>query len=168
MDAKVNLAAIAFVGLASLVVTGFGYAFVSLYRPGHYGRKGHKGEDGLPGSSFFSESPITSIFAKVVESMDSSLAKYSIDGTSCFQRMVCEKVRHAASHDHNENKMDALITAVTHSEWAMKFISGTAIEHAIEMARAEKNCYETFDRCTLSWPLSLTPSVVEHGSDVKK
>lgn len=84
--------------------------------------------------------------------MDNGFAKYSIDGTNCFQRMVCEKVKRAASHNHNENKLDALITAVTHSEWAMKFVSGTAIEHAIQMAKAEKDCLEIFDKCTLSWP----------------
>lgn len=86
--------------------------------------------------------------------MDNSLSKYSIDGTNCFQRMVCEKVRAASGHNHNENKLDALITAVTHSEWAMKFVSGTAIEHAIEMAKDDKDCSQIFNRCTLSWPLS--------------
>lgn len=84
--------------------------------------------------------------------MDNGLAKYNIDGTNCFQRMVCEKVKKATTH--TDDKLNALITAVTHSEWAMKFVSGTAVEYAIDMAKTERDCNEVFNQCTLTWPLA--------------
>lgn len=86
--------------------------------------------------------------------MEDSLSKYNIDATSCIQRRICERVKNSMTREaENGAMMDKFIATMANSDWAMKFISGTAIEQAIQMGKSDRSCIDMLSNCTMPWPM---------------
>lgn len=71
--------------------------------------------------------------------MNDDSASYKINGTNCFQRFVCKKVKNVANRNSAHNKLNNLIVQIAYSNWAECLLAGTAIKYAIKMARLQKH-----------------------------
>uniref|UniRef100_A0A336MFK7 CSON000713 protein n=1 Tax=Culicoides sonorensis TaxID=179676 RepID=A0A336MFK7_CULSO len=100
-----------------------------------------------------SESDCSRIFKqKIFEAIDSTLSKYDIDTTACIQHSICERVKRSL-RKITENKsqvtqFDTIIEGLTRTDWIMQYVSGTAIEDAIQTGRLERNCDSVFPTCS--------------------
>uniref|UniRef100_A0A336N4K9 CSON011571 protein n=1 Tax=Culicoides sonorensis TaxID=179676 RepID=A0A336N4K9_CULSO len=89
---------------------------------------------------------------KIFEAIDSTLSKYDIDTTACIQHKICERVQKSIKKVNQNmpdtSHFDNIIEGLTRSDWSMKYVSGTAIEDAIQTARLGKNCNRVFASCS--------------------
>ena len=77
---------------------------------------------------------------------------YDIDSTECSKRIVCWYVKNSVVNvaENQASKIDKILNGLTSSEWSMHFVQGTAIEEAINTARNNENCQQTFSSCKIS------------------
>lgn len=91
--------------------------------------------------------------------MNTELAQFNINGTNCFQRFLCEKLKDLTNQNHMSDsgnklnsRLNGFIAQIVYSKWAKRFLVGTALDEAIEQAKAGKNCAEAFHLCTIDLP----------------
>uniref|UniRef100_A0A336MF90 CSON000712 protein n=1 Tax=Culicoides sonorensis TaxID=179676 RepID=A0A336MF90_CULSO len=88
---------------------------------------------------------------KIVETFDKTLAKYNIDSTACVQHSICVRVQKSykkvLKNEREASNLDIILEGITRSDWILRFISGTAIDDAIQVGRSKKNCDKVFSSC---------------------
>lgn len=48
------------------------------------------------------------------------------------------------------SNLDIVLEGITRSDWIMRYISGTAVEDAIQTGRSGKSCDKVFSTCTVN------------------
>lgn len=134
----------AFIGGLARVLTGSDFA--NSWKPGFGLNRSDK-----DGSSKTERANEENTFRTILEAVDKSLQKYSIDSTACTQRVVCWYVKEAMNNvqEQRASKLDTLVNGLTGADWAMKFTAGTAIDDAIRAGRRNINCEQAYPDCRI-------------------
>lgn len=82
---------------------------------------------------------------------DRSLQKYDIDTTACTQRIICWYVKDSAINvaENSATTVNKIINGITSASWALEYTDGTAINDAIAVGKALKNCERTYPSCRM-------------------
>uniref|UniRef100_A0A182VX61 Transmembrane protein n=1 Tax=Anopheles minimus TaxID=112268 RepID=A0A182VX61_9DIPT len=86
-------------------------------------------------------------------SLDRTMEGYDIDTVACIQRTVCWYVKEAtiAVAESKATSVDTIVEGLSRADWLSPFISGTAIEQAIQTARKERSsCEKSFPSCAIT------------------
>uniref|UniRef100_A0A182YKH6 Uncharacterized protein n=1 Tax=Anopheles stephensi TaxID=30069 RepID=A0A182YKH6_ANOST len=86
-------------------------------------------------------------------SLDRTMEGYDIDTMACIQRTVCWYVKEAtiAVAENKATTVETIVEGLSRADWIGQFISGTAVEDAIQTARGVRtSCEKTFHNCAIS------------------
>lgn len=88
----------------------------------------------------------------VFDNFDKTLAKYNIDTVACVQRSICVQVKDSRQKimEKTGTVFDVVIEGISRTDWMLNFISETAIEDAINVAKQEKDCDRSFPTCSVN------------------
>lgn len=99
-----------------------------------------------------------SLLWTLLGSLDRTMEDYDIDTVACAQRTICWYVREAnvAVAEGKPTPVDTVVEGLSRADWMDRFLTGTAIEQAIQAGRQRKtSCEKMFPHCAIG-------SFVEH------
>uniref|UniRef100_A0A182TY32 Uncharacterized protein n=1 Tax=Anopheles melas TaxID=34690 RepID=A0A182TY32_9DIPT len=99
-----------------------------------------------------------SLLWTLLGSLDRTMEDYDIDTVACAQRTICWYVREAnvAVAEGKPTPVDTVVEGLSRADWMDRFLTGTAIELAIQAGRQRKtSCEKMFPHCAIG-------SFVEH------
>uniref|UniRef100_A0A182QVB2 DUF4781 domain-containing protein n=1 Tax=Anopheles farauti TaxID=69004 RepID=A0A182QVB2_9DIPT len=104
------------------------------------------------------EGATDSLLWTLLGSLDRTMERYDIDTVACTQRTICWYVKEAtvAVAEGKASSVDTIVEGLSRADWMGRFITGTAIEQAIQAGRQRHtSCEKTFPDCAIT-------SFVEH------
>lgn len=92
---------------------------------------------------------------KLFQSIDKTLTRFNIDTAACAQKTVCKIVQKSMKEiqvkGDDATLLNTVLEGITRSDWAMKFVDGSAIGDAIRVARDKKNCVKSYSACKVDF-----------------
>ncbi|KAH8363518.1 hypothetical protein KR084_011160 [Drosophila pseudotakahashii] len=97
---------------------------------------------------------------RLTDVVESQLEEHNIDMSVCVQRMICEYLQQNLSSGYAR-----VLNVLTSSPWLYSFVDGTAVFHAIQSAKSNRSCTNTYRSCRwpnhLNWKSGGLPQVLK-------
>ncbi|KFB44138.1 hypothetical protein ZHAS_00011974 [Anopheles sinensis] len=80
------------------------------------------------------------------------MERYDIDTVACAQRTICWYVKEAtvAVSEGRAGSVDTIVEGLSRADWMGRFTAGTVIEPAIQAARKQTSCEQSFPDCAIT------------------